>query len=394
MIKKDESKDDKNTPQNKPVKSRRQQKIRMAQTAPANIHFQNPNVVQASTSRKEVKSGPETKEEKEQMLKIDRRKSMYIQLSGKGKDPVSKEETKPPLPRPNPKTLLDVMMGLNAFSHVPQPGTRQGGTGELYEDIRAESRESTLGRSSIYDSTENIAQKFIFQWRKNIASRKDSICMKLESFDNQMAENALQRSMSVAFSTVPEDYESDDNFVRRKQSKMSHRQTKMITPSLPAIHDDDERQEIFMAWVKEEKDKLKDEVPVYQNPAMEKLAKRRNSFVAWLKARNDKMKTRPDSAEKYFNTSGGSGLRNILEEDDDDKPNTGDLMRTILKIKTKFRDPLDSRVKKFNSEIEKMKERDAALRNKPSTKEQRRKWIMLTKGIDAESSDDDDECYW
>ncbi|KAL4224870.1 hypothetical protein ACF0H5_015566 [Mactra antiquata] len=391
---------------------KKKRKIRLAQTAPPNGHYSDDDVRHPSRDhkRKETKSGPETQEEKDRMMKIDRKKSVFLQLPGKGRASVVEnyydlpedKQKRPELPKPSPKTLLEVMIGLNAFSQIP---SRMRSNSELSESFRGDSRMSFPDQDSMYDSQENVARRFMTQWKNKVASRKFSLLNKLES-TNAFFENPNPRCESINLSSVPE----DTSFLN--QSRGSHRKSKwtvrhsMKHPSLPAIDDEEERKELFMEWITDQQAKWRsDKESFFKNvPANDKQAQRRKSFICWLQERQTDKKKEDDSDEEPEVFTAG-GLRNIIENDaenDDDndedvKPaNIGELMRTLLNIKSRFKDPLDARVRRFNTEIDNIKRKEEEERNKAMSKSQKRRWKMLMKGIDAalaDSSDEEDNYY-
>lgn len=377
-------------------KRRRPRKIRLARTAPANIHHSDDEMQHAAfeNRRHEIRSGPETQAERDQMLNMDRKKSVFLQLSGKGKENQSHAyydidvPKRPELPKPNPKTLLDVMVGLNAFSLLPKPGSNSN---ELSDSYRGDSRMSIIDEDSMFGSHENIAKSFMTQWKNKVASRKFSIISKLE---NQTSQVPLQRCDSIALSSVPEEDSSLRNYSRvHRKSKWTVRH-QMKQPSLPAIYDDEERKEQFLAWMEEQKAKMRiEKESVFANMPKDKQAQRRKSFTCWLQDRKDNTKVSDVSDDDDDVIA--DGLRQILDDEDDvdvGKPaNIGDLMKTLLKIKTRFKDPLDSRLQRFYREIDEIKERDEAARTKPTTKSQKRRWKMLMYGVDAALADSSDE---
>ncbi|XP_045174530.1 uncharacterized protein LOC123535841 [Mercenaria mercenaria] len=389
------------TPPPPVTRQRRRRKIRLARTAPAHMHHSDDETQHTAFDkrRQDVRSGPETQAEKDQMLKLDRKQSVFLQLPGKGKQTHAYYDIdvpkRPELPRPNPKTLLDVMVGLNAFSHLPRA---RSNSNEMSDSYRGDSRMSIIDEDSIYGSHENIARSFMTQWKNKVASRKFSIINKL---DSQMAPPPVQRCDSIALSSVPEEDMSIRGHSRNhRKSKWTVRH-QMKQPSLPAIDDEEERKEHFLEWMGEQKAKLRiEKESVFANYPKDKQAQRRKSFTCWLQDRQEHIKRDEFSDEEDDDIA--DGVREFLEEDDDDvdngKPaNIGDLMRTLLKIKTRFKDPLDSRVRRFNKEIDALKARDEALRNKEPTASQKRRWKMLMYGIDAalaDSSDDEDYNYY
>lgn len=308
---------------------------------------------------------------------------MFLQLSGNTSQ--NDDQKKFVVPKPNPKTLLDVMVGLNAFSHLPSP---QQST-EPGDSFRGDSRMS-FDQDSIYGSHENIARKFMLQWKNRVATRKISIMNKLDS-NMPPPEILYQRSESINLSSVPEDPPASSHMKRRK-SRWSVRQGLKQQPTLPSIDDEDERKHQFLAWVQDEKQKMRNEKSsLFANISpFDKQAQRRKSFTCWLQKRQEQMKA-DDSDDDL------EALKDVSDEEVDDAPATiGDLMRTILKIKTRFKEPLDSRVKKFNNELEQIKKRDDEARNRPLSRSQKRRWKMLMRGIDAalaDSSDEDDNYY-
>lgn len=381
---------------------RRRRKVRLSQTAPANGHHSDDEIHRSheprELGRKATISGPETQDEKDRMMNIDRKKSVFIQLPGKGKTTenyydLPEDKTKrPELPKPNPKTLLEVMIGLNAFSQIP---SRLRSNSEL-SDYRGDSRLSITDQDSLYDSQENVAKRFMTQWKNKVASRKYSLLNKLES-SNTFFENPHPRSESINLSSVPEDtsiFNQSRN--SRRKSKWTVRHS-MKHPSLPAIDDEEERKEQFLEWITQHQERWRADKESYFKdvPVHDKLAQRRKSFTCWLQERQNDKKLDDDSDEEPEIFTAG-GLRNIIEDDDEDvvesKPeNIGELMRTLLNIKTRFKDPLDSRVKRFNAEIDAIIKKDEEDRNKEMSKSRQRRWKMLIKGIDAALADSSEE---
>lgn len=374
---------------------RQRRKIRLSRTAPANMHIsgdenRNPRVI---IDRKAVKSGPETQEERNKMLNLSGKKSVFLQLSGKGKEmsnyydiePYKKKE----LPNPKAKTLMDVMIGLNAFSYLPR---QRRNSSEMSEHCREDSRMS-VDQDSTEDTHEHIATSFMMQWKSKVASRKFSIINKLENQPFQCQSN-IQRCDSFTLSSVPEDMSMLNQSRDSRKSKWTlHHQMKQHT--LPAIDDEEERKLQFLEWVNEQKAKLRAEKEsVFVKCVQNTQAHRRQSFTCWLQKRHDLDKHDDESDEEDDGVT--DGLRELIDgnDDDDDKPATlGDLMKTLLKIKTRFKDPLDSRVRRFNKEIDKIKKRDDAVRNKEMSSSQKRRWKMLLAGIDTtlvESSEDEE----
>ena len=323
---------------------------------------------------------------------------MYLQIAGVGKEQKShvkyddsddEEPKRKELPKPSPRTMLDVMMGLNAFSHVPPPRCSTRSPDEFREDSRLSLQRSS-SINSVYESTENIAEKFIQQWRKRIASRKQSIYDKLAT--ESPKPDILQQRESVALSSVPE-MDLSSSFARRK-SKWTTPTRMSIRPSnLPVIsqNEDMERRELFQAWVKDRKDEIKmterPESPLNLTP-QQRTAQRRKSFSFWMKKRNQQKVHAEDSDDE--------AQREVLKytdpyEVDDGPPDVGDMMRTIINIKKKFKDPLDSRLKKFYKELDILKERNENAHRQLTDKERKRKWKMLMKGIDAALADSSDE---
>lgn len=368
---------------------RRRRKIRLAQTAPAHPHSGGDKIIQRPV-RKEVVSGPETQEEKEQMLKMSRKKSMFLQLSGRGsqndltglKDATGQST----LPKPNPKTLLDVMIGLNAFSHLPSP---QNST-EPSDYFRGESRMS-IDQESFYDSHENIAKKFMFQWKNRVASRKFSLINKLDTSIPNL-DLSFPRSESGNLCSVPEDPPSSSH-VKRRKSKWSVRPS-IKQPTLPSIDDEEERKHQFLAWVQDEREKVRREKnSLFGNISpSDKQNIRRKSFICWLQKRQE------EKARNEIDSDDDMGLLKDISEDEEDAgpQNIGDLMKTILKVKTRFKDSLDVRVKKFNTEMEQIRKRDEEARNKPLSRSLKRRWKLWMHGIDAalgDSSEEEDNYY-
>ena len=379
--------------------ARRKRKVRLAQTAPANM--QHKHNKQDKTMKDAVrnaftngaKPNPDARPDSAS-LDTDRKKSVYLQIAGTGREPKShvqfddsedEDKKRKDLPKPSPRTMLDVMIGLNAFSHVPPPRCVTRSPEQREESRFSLVRSSSI--SSVYDSTENIAEKFIQQWRSRIASRKQSIYDKL-SADTPKPE-AFQSRESLALSSVPELELSNPASLRRK-SKWTTRTSMKPPAQLPVISQDDdqERREQFQAWVKERKDDIKpSERPesATLNP-QQKITQRRNSFVCWLKQRNQ---TKPDYDDDDDDDSYSSYADPY--EIDDGPQNVGDMMKTILNIKTRFRDPVDLRLKKFYRDLDKVKERDAKAQRPLTEKEQKRRWKALMKGIDAALADSSDE---
>ena len=382
------------------TRQRRRRKVRLARTAPAHMHHSDDEMQHATSNKRhqEVRSGPETQAEKDHMLKVDRKQSLFLQLPGKGKQTHAYYDIdvpkRPELPRPNPKTLLDVMVGLNAFSHLPRA---RSNSNEMTDSYRGDSRMSIIDEDSMYGSHENIARSFMKQWKNKVASRKISIINKL---DTQIVQPTLQRCDSIALSSVPEeDISTRGNSRLHRKSKWTMRH-QMKQPSLPAIDDEEERKQQFIEWMSEQKAKLRlEKDSVFANYPKDKQAQRRRSFTCWLQERQE-INKQLESSDEEEDEDITDGIREFLREDDDDnngKPtNIGDLMKTLLKIKTRFKDPLDARVKRFNKEIDAKKAKDDALRNKEPTASQKRRWKMLMYGIDAalaDSSDEEDNYY-
>ena len=378
--------EDMTPPPRKPRPRRVRRKIRLAQTAPPQTNpSENPDNL-VHPGRKAANSGPETQAEKEQMLKMTRKKSMFLHLPGMGSkgDLRSSDETPTPfaVPRPNPKTLLDVMIGLNAFSQLPPS--------ESYDPFRGDSRVS-IDQESYYGSHEHIAKNFMLQWKNRVACRKPSLINRLDS-SHVSYDFANHRCESTNLSSVPEGPASASRFKRRK-SKWSMR-TGMKQPTLPSIDDEDERKHQFMAWVQDERQKMRSEKSsIFANICPnDKQSVRRKSFTLWLQKRQEQKADLDDNSDDDM-----GALRDISEDEEDNEPESmGDLMKTILKIKTRFKDSLDSRVKRFNNEMEKIKKRDEEHRKKPISNSQKRRFKMLLEGIDAalaDSSDDEDNYY-
>lgn len=400
----------------------RKKKVRLAQTAPASmLHKQNKEDKPPNEEVSKVfASGPRASTHRSQdvasSLDTDRKKSVYLQIRGSGKEqhyPQSDDDSgeegkkKKELPTPSPRTLLDVMIGLNAFSHVPPPRCVTKSP-EVIKDNRVlrerratidrrasrrDSRASIVSNSStgsMYDSTENIAEKFIQQWRSRIASRRQSIYGKLAA-QNAKQDTYRQRE-SLALSSVPE-FTTPPSLKRKSKWSMSHKMS-LNAGQLPVIsqNEDQERRELFQAWVKERKDEIEpSERPdsAFLNP-QQKTAIRRKSFASWLKKRD---LTNPHYSDEED--------EDILEYYDpyeiDDGPNdVGDLMKTIFNIKKRFKDPIDSRLKKFYNELDKIKERDEKARRPLSERERKRKWKIALQGLNAalaDSSDEEDSYY-
>ena len=322
----------------------------------------------------------------------DRRKSMYLQIGGAGRgakyndsdDSNDEEYRRVDLPKPSPRAMLDVMIGLNAFSHVPPPqyGTRS-------PDIHTDNR-NLLNRStsinSLYDSTDNIAGKFIQQWRAHVASRRDSIIEKLAG-NYQNPFNSTPRWIEPSFLTSVPDLEQK---IALDESRKSNWTVTHKTTYLPGIghRDEDERRDLFQAWVKERKDDLVS----YERPDSEKLnpkqkdESRRKSFMKFLKDRKAAKQRREENEEETI-----IPLFKDPYEINDDPQDIGDMMKTIMNIKQRFRDPLDSRMKKFYKELEEIKERDAKVQGPITDKGLKRRWKLLMKGIDAALADSSDE---
>jgi hypothetical protein len=365
------------------------------------MHHSDDEMQHTASNRRhqEIRSGPETQAEKDHVLKLNRKQSMFLQLPGKGKQTHAYYDIdvpkRPELPKPNPKTLLDVMVGLNAFSHLPRA---RSNSNEMSDTYRGDSRMSIIDEDSMYGSHENIARSFMTQWKNKVASRKISIINKL---DTQMAVPTLQRCDSIALSSVPEeDISLRGNSRAHRKSKWTLRH-QMKQPSLPAIDDEEERKEQFMEWMSEQKAKFRiEKESIFANYPKDKQAQRRRSFTCWLQERQENNQ-QYESSDEEEDEDIADGLQEFLREgndgDDIGKPtNIGDLMKTLLKIKTRFKDPLDARVKRFNKEIDAKKAKDDALRNKEPSASQKRRWKMLMYGIDAalaDSSDDDDNYY-
>lgn len=322
------------------------------------------------------------------MLKLTRKKSMFLQLSGTGtKTDVrcsSESPTKLVLPKPNPKTLLDVMIGLNAFSHLPSPQHPI----DPVDSFRGESRMS-VDQDSLYGSHEYIAKKFMTQWKNRVASRKLSIINKLDAGSGPI-DLSSHRCESTNLSSVPEGPPTSSHMKRRK-SKWSVRQNK-TQPTLPAIYDEDERKHQFLAWVQDEQEKMRSHKgSLFANISpSDKQSQRRKSFTFWLQKRQQERPPNDNSSDEEEM----GVLRDISEDEEEDQPATvGDLMKTILKIKTRFKDSLSARVKRFNNELDQIRKRDEEARNKPMSPSQKRRYKMLIHGIDAalaDSSDEDD----
>ena len=410
-------------------------KVRLAQTAPPSIHHKHKKetppkakVREAFNSFSDSKDVNDRAQEVKSALDTDRKKSVYLQISGAGKeqksylkDYDSDEENKKrkELPTPSPRTMLDVMIGLNAFSHVPPPRcvtktpydiSREGRKSvfipspqlinrplKFTKDGRATRRRrssvmSTSSVGSINDSTENIAEKFIQQWRSRIASRRQSICNKIAA-EHSKPDISHGRE-SIALTSVPE-FEPITPSPLRKESKwtFTHKSSLMPTET-PAISEDEdqERREQFQAWVRDKKDSVK---PT-ERPnsavltAQQKTNERRKSFADWLKKRMLTMKRRnydDDDDDDDAETTDDSNPYQI----DDDPQDIGDILKTVLNIKKRFKDPVDFRLKKFYKDLDKIKERDERARRPLSEEERKRKWKVLMKGIDAALADSSDE---
>ncbi|KAH3890290.1 uncharacterized protein LOC127851287 [Dreissena polymorpha] len=389
-----------------PKQPRRRRKIRLAKTAPAAhaAHSDSECVDgKRDEKRKGVKSGPETQAEKEKMLyghrgdefasqmRMERRDSMFFQLSGRGRHdsaditgyPGYLEIPTRKTPKPNPRTLLDVMMGLNAFNHLPPPSSceQQNESGSVRNDSRL-----SVDYDSVYGSHENIANRFMQQWRTKVASRKLSIINKL---DASMQPNPAARGSSTNLTSVAE---NPSRLLKNRRSTRVFGRKSVVQPMLPVIDDEEERKEQFQAWMSEEQEKSKADKQLFMFKSGDnKQTQRRRSFMIWLQNREKENKERASKNEL------ASYEESEDENQSDDEPESiGDLMRALLKIKTRVREPLETRVRKFNAEIEDIIKRDEAARNMPMGKALKRKWLMIMQGIDAalaESSDDDDHYY-
>ena len=410
-------------------------KVRLAQTAPASMHHKhkkdNPpkaKVREAFGSASKDKS--ERAQEVKSSLDTDRKKSVYIQISGSGKeknsylqDYDSEEESnkkRKELPTPSPRTMLDVMIGLNAFSHVPPPRCATKTPFEIARDGRKSvfipspqlinrplkftkdgratrrRRSSVISNSSvgsINDSTENIAEKFIQQWRSRVASRRQSICNKLAA--EHIKPDISHGRESIALTSVPEN-EPPTSTPLRKASKWTLTHKPSLMPAeMPAITQDEEqeRREQFQAWVRDKKDSIK---PTERPDsaflsAQQKTNLRRKSFADWLKKRMLSAKQRrnsdDDDDDEDIDTENETGPYQV----DDGPEDIGDMLKTVLQIKKRFKDPVDFRLKKFYKDLDKIKERDDKARRPLTEEERKRKWKLLMKGIDAALADSSDE---
>ena len=309
------------------------------------------------------------------------REKKYIQSD----DSDEEEYRRVDLPKPSPRTMLDVMIGLNAFSHVPPP--RSPG---MHSDNRNLFNRSTSVKS-LYDSTENIAGKFIQQWRARVASRRDSIIDKLAG-DCAIPANSTPRWIESSFlASVPELEQPvalDES--RKSNWTLTHRPGLIKPAYLPGIgqRDDGERRELFQAWVKDRKHEL---VP-HDRPDSENLnptqkdEHRRKSFMKFLKERRSSKSKHEENEEETI-----VPIFKDPYEINDTQQDIGDMMNTILNIKKRFKDPLDFRVKKFYKELDQIKERDEKAQGPLTEKARKRRWKMLMKGIDAALADSSDE---
>ncbi|XP_052799030.1 uncharacterized protein LOC128230628 [Mya arenaria] len=382
--------DEEETPDVKPrVKQKRQRQHRMprmAQTAPANVGQGGGRIGAADSKRKYLKSGPETQAEREHMLrrqgtgdslsavKLDRKESMFLQLSGRGRhisELVYPEIPSSKTPRPNPRTLLDVMIGLNAMHYLPTSNTSE----QFNDSFRGDSRLS-IDHDSMYSSNENTAKRFMNQWKSQVAFRKGSIVRRIDK--------AFNRNVSTTnLTSVAEDPS------RLRTSRMMLRQSMQMR--LPAI-DDDERKETFLAWMQEEKEKaVHDPYPFLNDRNNVRQAQRRRSFVEWLDKRT---KFNPKTAKENEDRMAPIYSLSDDEDEDDEPQNLGDLMRTLLKVKMAFRDPLNDRIRRFYSEVDEMVRRDETAARRPIGEELQRRWKRILQGVDAGHADSGDEDYY
>ena len=409
-------------------------KVRLAQTAPASIHHKhNKETPSKAVVREAFKSGSKDRndraEEVKSSLDTERKKSVYLQINGNGKeqnsylhDSDSEEDNKKrkDLPTPSPRTMLDVMIGLNAFSHVPPPrcvtksphDMSRGGRTSVFipspqylnkplkftKDGRAtrRRRSSIMSNSSITsvnDNTENIAEKFIQQWRSRIASRRQSIYNKIAA--EHTKPDISHGRESIALTSVPEFEQPTPSPLRRTSKWTFTHKPSIMQAEMPVIsqEEDQERRELFQAWVRDRKDEIKpterpgSAVLTHQ----QKTEERRKSFADWLKKRVLNKPRNYDDDDEY----GDTPYTNPYDTDDGTQ-DIGEMLKTVLNIKKRFKDPVDFRLKKFYKDLDKIKERDEQARRPLSEREQKRKWMILMKGLDAalaDSSDEDDNYF-
>ena len=383
----------------------RNRKIRLAQTAPAGAQRKDKKEERQTDKRPKTEivttgSNLRLQRSKTTVETPNRRKSLYLQIGGTGRkanyndsdDSDEDDYKRIDLPKPSPRAMLDVMIGLNAFSHVPPPRCVTKSPDINIDNRNLVNRSTSI--NSLYDSTENIAGKFVQQWRSRVASRRESIIEKLADVNYNAPKNSTPRWIEPSFlASVPE----LERHIPLDESRKSNWNSSNSKPGFikqayfPGIgvRDEAERRELFQAWVKERKDELVS----YERPDSEKLnpkqkdESRRKSFMKFLKDRKvAKQKQLEENEEEII-----VPLFKDPYEIDDGPQEIGDMMKTIMNIKKRFKDPIDSRVKKFYKELDEIKERDAKAQGPITDKGLKRRWKMLMKGVDAALADSSDE---
>ena len=315
-------------------------------------------------------------------LRMDRKNSMFIQLPGKGKNADSnfgyRDVPNSKTPKPNPRTLLDVMIGLNALKYLPNSTSSE----YLNDSFRGDSRLS-VDCESIYSDHGNTAQTFMNQWKNKVACRKASLFNKIDKKFGVTQATSTSNLTSVA--------EDPSRLQRHRKSRMMIRHH--MQQRLPVIDDEDERKETFQAWIAEERERANSEQFPLINPN-DKQARRRRSFCFWLDRRHKEHLKR--TRENKDNIAGVMHLSDLDSDEEEEPQSIGDLMKTLLKMKMSFKTPLDARLKKFNADVEEMVRRDAEARTAPIGKALKRRWKMIMHGVDAalaDSSDEEDNYY-